>query len=105
MYKEGDLVRLENTNELRVIERVVNIGDKIFYICDNVWYDEELIYPANFKIEVKTALNEELRLSDFGKPTDVINDFVEVMKNDKDKLDKFLELISTSEISFDENPF
>ena len=41
MYNTGDYVRLESSNELKVIVRVVPIENKVFYVCnDNIWYDE-----------------------------------------------------------------
>lgn len=96
MYRKGEYVRVEGTNELKQIKNVVDIGDKLFYVStDNIWFDEELIYPESMKFDIKSSLGEKLTLSDFGNKEDVLNECVDNFKNmSKDEFDKFLDVIS-----------
>jgi hypothetical protein len=105
MYIPGDYVRLESSNELKVIVRVVPIENKVFYVCnDNIWYDEESLYPYKMKIDIKESLGEDLTLSDFGKEDVVLSSLVDYLtyKENSDKLEKFIkDLTEDMEIDMD----
>ena len=103
MYQEGQYVRLERNNELKLIKEVVTGGNNTMYICcDNNWYNDDELYPHEMKIEIKNTLNQLLSLSDFGEPKQVLSDLVDYVSNmDEENFNKFLDIIKTSEIDFD----
>lgn len=82
MYKKGDVVRVEGTNNLKTIINVLQIKNKFLYICDdNIWYDEELIYPENMKFEIKDLLYERYNLSDYGEKSEILSDVSNYINN------------------------
>lgn len=102
MYKKGDFVRVEGTNELKEVIRVTQIENKFFYVCDdNLWYDEDLLYPAKMKLEIKESLGEQLTLSDFGNREDVMKELVEYL-TDEENSEKLEEVINSfKDVEFD----
>ena len=103
MYQEGQYVRLERNNELKLVKEVVTGGNNNMYVCcDDKWYNEDELYPHEMKIEVKNTLNELLSLSDFGEPKKVLSDLVDYVSNMNEKeFNKFLKIIETSEINLE----
>ena len=104
MYSSGDYVRLESNNELKVIKQVVPIKNKVFYVCDdNIWYDEDLLYPYRLKIDIKKSLGEELQLSDFGKEETVLSSLVDflIAEENSKELDNFIEDFKDVDIDMD----
>lgn len=92
MYEVGDQVRLENTNELKIIVEPIITKHKNLYLCDDdIIYDEDFLYPKNMKLEIKTSLGEKLLISDFGPKEKVLSDFVDVYeKSPKKKRKKII---------------
>jgi len=103
IYEKGQYVRVEGTNELKIIKEVVIVSEKTLYVCcDDVWYDGNNLYPHDMKIEIKNSLNEELSFSDFGEPKKVLNDLVDyVSKMDEKDFNSFLQTIKSSDIDLE----
>lgn len=103
MYQEGQYVRLEKNNELKLIKEVVSGGNKKMYVCcDDKWYNEDDLYPHEMKIEIKNTLNQLLSLSDFGEPQKVALDMIDYVKNmNETDFREFLKIFRKAEIDFD----
>lgn len=104
MYSTGDYVRLESSNELKLVVRVVPIENKVFYVCDdNIWYDEDSLYPYNMKIEIKESLGQKLSLSDFGKEEVLLPSIVDYLLDEEnsEELEKFIDDFKGEDIDMD----
>jgi len=101
MYSKGDKVRVEGINTLKTIIEVINVKGKNLYVCDDsLWYDEDLLYPANIMIETKIILGQKCSISDFGNRDEVLNDFSDYMNSNgtEDDFKLFLKFVRTCDI-------
>lgn len=104
MYQEGQYVRVEGTNELKLVKEVVEVNNKSLYICcDDRWYDEDTLYPHEMKIDIKNTLNQCLSISDFGEPKTVMEEVVrEVSKMNEKEFNEFFSIIKDIELEFED---
>jgi hypothetical protein len=107
IYYKGDYVRLESNNEIKEVVDFMEVENKTFYLCDDdIWYDENFIYPSNMKIQTKCALGESLTMNDFGGKNNVLDDISEYVNNvDKKEFKKFLDVIRNCEMDFSSDMF
>lgn len=101
MYSKGDKVRVDGVNTLKTIIEIIVIKGKNLYVCDDgLWYDEELLYPADVILRTNIILGQESFISDFGKKDDVLKEFSNYINNDvtEDEFKVFLNFVKNSEM-------